>query len=310
MRCAHPERVLLIFNALILAWAVHHVHYAVTFEFPGVMTNQTCCKKNTFLSTGECCPNGHHKFQDDACARGPPPIAGNGIRKSVEDYRWMVAVILCGYTLVPYHVLLSTEPKTAYSIFGGLTGMTMGVAFVMFIAANTILGYGMTTHCKNPGTKEYNMLYEHAPYDFWMLAIGAWAAVVVIAAAVAIVVIYLIVYMIISFVLVCAGYQLGCQPEPGDPDYCCPHIVRNQAYMEEHTRRKKEVETRRAARKAEEKCKAKAAAERNRDQGRAVVAEIRVVVEHTFRGTVNYPEWDHEKGPPEPTGPSAPPFVV
>lgn len=215
---------LLALNMALFVWAGFHADYAATFEFPDVMTSQSCCKGDR-LPSGDCCPGRITNVRGDwECYwHDNDWTATEGVLADVKRYRWCIFVALIGAAFTPYHapIVWTAGIQNKDERFGKRGGgyLRILIAFAapwlgLFIYANVILGYGLTIDCDNPDTPQYLMVYYHAPYDFWILVLGAWVVPAIVAAVIALVIAGSILALtgvaLVSLVRVCLG--IGAEP--------------------------------------------------------------------------------------------------
>lgn len=284
---------LLLINAVIGTWAVAQIHFAATEGFPEAMSNQSCCRSDgAWLDSGECCPSGTNRFNRDECDGGEDlKIAAYGIRSCVKHYRWIVAIILLIFAGLPYHAIytLSNDAGEQWNMWSYIFYFAGFVGLLAFLASNVILGYGQTNDCRNPSTNQFDMLAEHSPYDFWMLAIGAYGVLAVVAFVLAIIALGYTANVVVAFVAVCMGYRVEVGYNMG-----CLVIKHQPGWAEKQRAKKREKEA--AARVREEEKRKRAAVIRTAEsvarciqEQRAWPAEIRVVVEHAPLPTPSAP---------------------
>lgn len=219
---------LLTVNVALFVWMGLHANYAATFEFPEVMTNQSCCR-GEYLPSGDCCPRritnvrGHWQcYWHDR-----DWTAVSGVYSDVKRYRWFVFVALFGAAFVPYHAPfvfsahIENEEERFNEIMGGVCaifGLFIVPWLILFLYANIILGYSRTIECKHPETSEYLMLYYHAPYDFWMLVLGAWGVPAIVGAVIALVLVgaglALVGMGLFGLLMICLGIDAEPAPPP------------------------------------------------------------------------------------------------
>lgn len=177
------SKLLLLVNALVLGMLAAHVYYTTTFEFPEVLRNQSCCAGEWIGNT--CCSkeassSGAYCYDDPDVVRR---ALSAGCLSAVKHYRWIAAVPMLIVGLTPFHA----NPEQRNDDFSPLVlsvWLLVGCIIILFLTANVILGYANTTECVNPDTRQFIMLKEHAPYDFWIMALGAWLFPMLIALSV------------------------------------------------------------------------------------------------------------------------------